>query len=40
MNKCTWDETGLKPCEIQALDCSSCDYYQEEERRWMEDNNG
>ena len=31
MNKCTWDETGLKPCEMQALDCSSCDYHQEEQ---------
>ena len=33
MNKCTWDETGLKPCETQTLDCSSCDYYQEVDMR-------
>ena len=34
MNKCAWDETRLKPCETQALDCSSCDYYQEEQSRY------
>lgn len=30
-NKCLWDESGLKPCEMQALDCPSCDYYEDKE---------
>lgn len=30
-NNCTWEESGLMPCEMQALDCESCDYWEEEE---------
>ena len=28
---CTYDEGGLMPCEIEALDCEECEWYQEED---------
>jgi hypothetical protein len=25
---CCFDESGMKPCELQAMDCCSCDYFE------------
>lgn len=27
---CIYAESGLKPCEEQAMDCESCDYFEVE----------
>ena len=26
-NNCEYEESGLKPCEEQAMDCEDCDYF-------------
>ena len=28
---CIYDEGGLMPCEEQAMDCESCEWYIEED---------
>lgn len=28
---CSYDETGFKPCELQAMDCERCEYNEVDE---------